>query len=191
MDQEQRQSIVGYLVAIHGPNSTIEGSPARNEDSDFTSTAKPEARIETAPLLKLAADATEHLSEVSHGVDLFKQDCAVCHGTAGRGDGWVVEVLLRRPKDLAASRFSLRLLSQGLWDGKRGTAMPSWRALPQSDLAGFAAYVQTLHQPSRPEMIASEAINHGRVLAFQPGKEPTYPVIKGILLSGVLGYGIL
>ena len=65
MDQEQRQSIIGYLVTIHGPNSTTEGSPARDEDSDFASAAKPLQRSETTPLIKPATDATTHANEVN------------------------------------------------------------------------------------------------------------------------------
>src|SRR5258707_304106 len=39
MDQDQRASIVQYLVTTHGPDSTR--APARDEDSDFASVAKP------------------------------------------------------------------------------------------------------------------------------------------------------
>jgi len=167
MDQEQRQPIIGYLVTIHGPNSTPEGSPARDEDSDFASAAKPLQRSETTPLIKPATDATAHANEVNRGAELFKQDCAACHGTAGRGDGLVGQVLLRKPKNLAATRFSLPLLSQVLWNGKRGTAMPSWRALPEDDLTALAAYVQTLHQPAKVAPVSPEALQHGNRIFLQ------------------------
>ena len=35
-----------------------------------------------------------------NGVDLFKQYCAVCHGTGGKGDGPAAEALKKRPADL-------------------------------------------------------------------------------------------
>ena len=167
MDQGQRQSIVGYLVTIHGPNSTPERSAAHDDDFDFAPATKPGPPPETAPLLKVADQGAERVNQVSRGAELFKQDCAACHGTDGRGDGWVAQVLLRKPKDLSATRFSLQLLSQALWNGKRGTAMPSWRALPQSDLTALAAYVQTLHQPSRPETVSSEALKLGSQVFLQ------------------------
>ena len=167
MDQGQRQAIVGYLVTIHGPNSTPERSPAHDDDFDFAPAAKPGPPPETAPLLKVADQGADRVNQVIRGAELFKQDCAACHGTDGRGDGWVAQVLLRKPKDLSATRFSLQLLSQALWNGKRGTAMPSWRALPQSDLIALAAYVQTLHQPSRPEAVSAEALKHGSQVFLQ------------------------
>ena len=167
MDQEQRRSIIGYLVTIHGPNAMIQGAPARDEESDSISPAQLPPRSETTPLFKLAVNAPEHAKEVNRGADLFKQDCAACHGTAGRGDGLVGQVLLRKPKDLAAARFSLPLLSQVLWNGKRGTAMPSWRALPQDDLTALAAYVQTLHQPAKVAPVSPEALQHGNQIFLQ------------------------
>jgi mono/diheme cytochrome c family protein len=167
MDQEQRQSIIGYLVTIHGPNSTTEGSPARDEDSDFTSAAKPLQRSEMTPLIKPATDATAHANEVSRGAELFQQDCAACHGTAGRGDGLVGQVLLRKLKNLASNRFSTQLLSKILWNGKRGTAMPSWRTLPQGDLTALAAYVETLHQTPSADQVTPEALQHGNQIFLQ------------------------
>jgi cytochrome c oxidase cbb3-type subunit 2/cytochrome c oxidase cbb3-type subunit I/II len=167
MDQGQRQSIVGYLVTIHGPNSTPERSPAHDDEFDFAPATKTGPPPETAPLLKVADQVADRVNQVSRGAELFKQDCTACHGTDGRGDGWVAKVLLRKPKDLSATRFSLQLLSQALWNGKRGTAMPSWRALPQSDLTALAAYVQTLHQPSRPETVSAKALKLGSQVFLQ------------------------
>jgi mono/diheme cytochrome c family protein len=159
MDQDQRASIVRYLVSTHGPDSRQ--APARDEDSDFASAPKLIARSETSPLLKLAEEDTEVGKELEHGAALFAQNCAPCHGTAGRGDGFVGQVLLRKPKSLAATRFSLRLLSQVLWNGKPGTAMPSWRGLPQQDLTALAAYVQSLHQPDKGSAVSLQALQRG------------------------------
>lgn len=165
MDQDQRGAIVHYLVATHGPDSTR--APARDEDADFAPAAKPISPPETAPLLNLAADSTEHAKEVERGAELFKQDCAACHGATGRGDGFVGKVLLRKPKDLAATRFSLNLLSQVLWNGKRGTAMPSWRSLPQADLTALAAYVQSLHQRENGDAVSPESLQRGNQVFLQ------------------------
>lgn len=167
MDQEQRRAIVGYLVTIHGPNTNAGADPSQDEESELVSGNKLLLRAQPAPLLKLAADAMEHATEVNRAAGLFQQDCAACHGTAGRGDGFVGQVLLRKPKDLAATRFSLRLLSQVLWDGKPGTAMPSWRSLPERDLTALAAYVQSLHQPAKAERASPEILQQGNKIFLQ------------------------
>jgi cytochrome c oxidase cbb3-type subunit 2 len=121
----------------------------------------------TMPLASTAVDSTEHAKELDRGGELFKQDCAPCHGAIGRGDGFVGQVLLRKPKNLANTRFSLNLLSQILWNGKRGTAMPSWRSLPQKDLSALAAYVQTLHQPLKSDVVSPESLQRGNQVFLQ------------------------
>ncbi len=187
MGQEQRQPIIDYLVAIHGPDSDKAGAAA-DEDSAFTAPAVPPARPDTAPLLKPAAEAAAHQAEVNHGAELFQQDCAACHGTAGRGDGWVGRVLLRRPENLAAIRFSPRLLGQALWNGKPGTAMPSWRNLSPGDLTALAAYVQTLHPPDTAAPASSEALQRGNLL-FQQNCVPCHGVLadgKGVSAASLM-----
>ncbi len=161
MDQGQRQAIVGYLVTIHGPDSKSEDSAARDDDMDIASPAKPASPPETAPSLGLAPDDPGRVAEADRGAVLFNRDCAACHGTGGAGDGWVGRVLLRRPKNLAATRFSMPLLSQVLWNGKRGTAMPSWRGLSKPELTALAAYVQSLHQPVKVEDASPEVRQRG------------------------------
>jgi mono/diheme cytochrome c family protein len=165
MDQDQRSAIVRYLVTTHGPDSAR--APAREDDSDFTSVSKPDARVEAVPLLTLPTESDEQVRQVEHGAELFKKDCAGCHGSTGRGDGFVAEVLLRKPKNLAATRYSVKLLSQVLWNGKRGTAMPSWRSLPQADLGALGAYVQSLHPPGKVDPVSLPSLQRGNQVFLQ------------------------
>jgi mono/diheme cytochrome c family protein len=76
-------------------------------------------------------------------------------------------VLLRKPKDLAATRFSLGLLSQVLWNGKRGTAMPSWRSLPAEDLGALAVYVQSLHPAAGGAEALQGSLQRGKQVFLQ------------------------
>ena len=170
-DQEQRSAIVQYLVATHGPESAA--APARDDDSDFASVPKPDSQVETTPLLALPSEAAEQVKQIEHGAELFKKDCAGCHGSTGRGDGFVADVLLRKPKNLATARYSLRLLSQVLWHGKRGTAMPSWRSLPQTDLSALAAYVQSLHPAGQPDAVSPASLQRGNQV-FQQNCAPCH-----------------
>ncbi len=165
MDQEQRKSILGYLVATRGPGAGTNVPPAA--DDDFASAQKLAPRPQSVVSLKLASDANDQAAELSHGAELYTHDCAACHGPNGRGDGMVGQVLLRRPKNLAATRFSLRLLSEVLWNGKPGTAMPSWRGLPHRDLAALAAYVQSLQPAPAPSKASPEILQPGKQVFLQ------------------------
>lgn len=163
MDAEQRTAIVGYLVAVHGPGSATQ-RPATNDDDDPTSAAQLPPLPETAPALALPTDASQLAAEVKRGENLFALNCAGCHGPSGRGDGIVAAALLRKPKDLATTRFSLAYLSQVLWNGKPGAVMPSWRGLSQADRSALAAYVQSLHESVGAQPPSAQLVQQGSAL---------------------------
>jgi mono/diheme cytochrome c family protein len=165
IDQDQRSAVIQYLVATHGPASPR--APAGDQDSDFTAVTAPASPSETGPALVLATEGAERTKQIEHGAELFKQNCAGCHGLTGSGDGLIAPVLLSKPKNLAANRYSLELLSQVLWNGKRGTAMPSWRALPQPDLSALGAFVQSLHPFTTPEAATPESLQRGSQVFMQ------------------------
>jgi mono/diheme cytochrome c family protein len=167
MDADQRTAIIGYLVATRGPNSAAQPASARDDELDALSAPQGPPPPEMAPVLSLPADPAPLAAEVKRAENLFVQNCAGCHGVDGRGDGFVAPVLFRKPKNLAATRFSLTLLSQVLWNGKRGTAMPSWRGLSQLDRAALAAYVQALHPPAKPERRSPQSVEQGAKVFMQ------------------------
>lgn len=173
MDPDQRASIISYLVSIHGPDSGEKKGSVADDDFGSTPAYQSSARAESAPALKLATDPDDQARQARRGAEIFQQDCAACHGATGRGDGWVGQVLLRQPKDLTATRFSTELLGQVLWNGKRGTAMPSWRGLSQPDLAAVALYVKTLHRSQGPERTAPELVQRGKQV-FQMNCAPCH-----------------
>jgi mono/diheme cytochrome c family protein len=158
---EQKKAVVGYLVTIHGPNATVPEASAVDDELGTPAPSPTPVGSDAAPMLQLAGESKQQAADLRRGEELFNQDCAGCHGRTGRGDGWVGRVLPRKPKDLAANRFSIELLSQVLWNGKPGTAMPSWRTLPGADLAALAAYVQSFHKPVEAEAVPREALEAG------------------------------
>jgi mono/diheme cytochrome c family protein len=166
MDADQRRAIIGYLVAINGPGSrTTSGASPGDDDEAGSSTKTSLPRyVETTPHLTFSADPAEAREEIKRGADIFTQDCSGCHGATGRGDGFINPVLFRKAENLAASRYSEKLVSRILWNGKRGTSMPSWRGLPAADLAAVVKFVETLHPHNEPEHIPAETIQHGRQL---------------------------
>jgi cytochrome c oxidase cbb3-type subunit 2/cytochrome c oxidase cbb3-type subunit I/II len=130
---------------------------------------------ETFPMIKPATNSAELAADLGRGADLFKQDCAACHGATGGGDGFIGQVLLRKPANLAATRFSTDFLSRVLWNGVRGTSMPSWHNLSQNDLRAVSAYVQTLHAPSKSDDIARAPTERAKDL-FQKNCAPCHGV---------------
>ena len=139
-DQEQAQQKV---VPIR---SVVMTDMKKNDSFDAASGSAAQARPQaTFPDLSGALPA-----EAAKGRALFAQNCASCHGDRGHGDGGAARYLLPHPADLTASVYSDRRLSQVLWNGVAGSAMPAWRDLPRADLRALLGFVQTLNTP-KPE----------------------------------------
>jgi cytochrome c oxidase cbb3-type subunit I/II len=77
----------------------------------------------------------------SKGPQLWLENCASCHGIAGRGDGAAADWLTPRPANLAQHRYAPRYLQTVLWNGVPGSSMPAWRDLNAADLLALAAVV--------------------------------------------------
>ena len=106
-------------------------------------------RTHEAPALPLVND-------LPRGQQLFARHCATCHGSGGEGDGPGATGLLPRPANLAAHDYSLARLSDVLWNGVHGSAMPAWRDHPAEDRAAIAQAVRALRATdvAEPELPA-------------------------------------
>ena len=88
------------------------------------------------------------------GEAAYARKCVACHGEQGRGDGEAAYLLYPKPRDFVAARY--RLVST--WDriptdddlfetiarGMPGSAMPSWRHLPEETRWGLVHYIKSL-----------------------------------------------
>ncbi|HEC41537.1 MAG TPA: c-type cytochrome [Bacteroides sp.] len=84
------------------------------------------------------ADVSRISGEVESGRDLYKRDCAMCHGENGRGD---IGLPLNNADFLSAAsdRFLYNTISQG-----RNTAgMPAWTGYSAAEMADLTRYIRT------------------------------------------------
>src|SRR5258708_35023389 len=67
----------------------------------------------------------------SAGAEVFKANCASCHGDTGHGDGITSKGLYPAPKNLAAlqSQVGDDYLFLRITTGKEGTVMVSWKGI--------------------------------------------------------------
>lgn len=81
------------------------------------------------------------------GADVFKANCASCHGDAGHGDGPAGAALDPKPKNLA--EFQSRAPDDYLYwrvnTGKDGTSMVAWKGvLKDEQIWQVIAFIRTL-----------------------------------------------
>ena len=70
-----------------------------------------------------------HALYIAHGLHLYQQHCAVCHGVAGHGDGPAAPGLGARPADLTAPPTVEHTAGDLFWwltDGITGSTMPGF-----------------------------------------------------------------
>ncbi|MBI4055365.1 MAG: c-type cytochrome [Elusimicrobia bacterium] len=107
-----------------------------------------------APFFVLALRAAS-ADLVSEGKALFKKQCAVCHGSEGKGDGPAADFLFPKPRNLASKLFKLRSTPTGelptdedlvrtIARGMPGSAMPSFSFLSEGERKALVAYVKEL-----------------------------------------------
>lgn len=81
------------------------------------------------------------------GRALFQQNCVVCHGAAGRGDGPAAFALNPRPADLRlhVPQHTDGFLEYVIAEGWPGTAMPAWKGqLTEEERWQIVVYLRRL-----------------------------------------------
>ena len=114
-------------------------------------------------LLKAAVTAnpfSRSAQSISHGAALWKQDCEVCHGVDGRGDGPLSASLPKHPKDLTRIAlppvFPDGVVAYRIANG--GEVMPAWKdVLLPGELDLLWYYVKT-RAGKEPEPFESSAV---------------------------------
>jgi mono/diheme cytochrome c family protein len=130
-------SVILILVLCSG--MIIAGFPKAvqsYEESDWE--APPEAAERTNPVPKDEAS-------IERGKQLYQKHCAICHGTAGRGDGPGAGRLNPKPTDLTkvAGRHSDGDIAWKIAKG-RGP-MPGWeKKLSENDIWDLTNFTQSL-----------------------------------------------
>ena len=84
---------------------------------------------------------------IARGARLFRDNCAVCHGAGGRGDGPAAANLGKRPKDLARIApppiFPDGVVAYRIANG--GDVMPAWKAvLSERDIWDLLNFIRSL-----------------------------------------------
>jgi mono/diheme cytochrome c family protein len=123
-----------FLTACDGNGSS---SSSGNENATLAPVPEEYAGL-TNPLGTEAADA---------GAEVFRINCATCHGPQGHGDGPAGQALDPRPRNLAVIQSAAGddFLFWRIREGKPGTSMVAWKGiLSDEQIWQAVAFIRTL-----------------------------------------------
>jgi putative copper resistance protein D len=92
----------------------------------------PKLTVDAYPTTYLRPSVPYDALSIAHGLHLYSQHCAICHGTEGYGDGPAASALRPRPADLTAKHTADHTAGDMFWwltYGIKGTAMPGFQTL--------------------------------------------------------------
>ncbi len=128
--------------------------------------------------VKLLGDTEgAYTDELILGEKVFERRCVPCHGYSGDGAGPAAEYLWPRPRDYREGVFKFTSTNPGtlvrptrddirrvIVEGAPGTAMPSFRLLPEEEIDALVTYVLALtHRGELEILLASDFDGNGEL----------------------------
>ncbi len=111
-------------------------------------------------VLTLAVDAHAQKGDIALGRALYQNECVICHGAVGNGDGPAARFLDPRPRDFTRGIFKIRStpflatdedLFRTITRGIPGTLMPSFEHLTDDERWNLVAYVKSFAKGFKTE----------------------------------------
>ena len=79
------------------------------------------------------------------GPALFQENCAICHGKAGKGDGEAAAAMKPRPKSLTDKSVQAQTDGELFWKISEGReAMHGWKRLPEKERWALVHHLRVL-----------------------------------------------
>jgi mono/diheme cytochrome c family protein len=94
---------------------------------------------------KAAKNPADKVNGIKLGQALFQENCVICHGKAGKGDGEAAAAMNPRPKSLADKTVQAQTDGELFWKISEGReAMPGWKSLPEKERWSLVHYIRSL-----------------------------------------------
>ena len=104
--------------------------------------------IATVDVTKIAEPWVASDDMVTHGKKLFAQNCSMCHGDEGKGDGPAGQALNPKPRNLVEGPWKLGGGFTGIYkavtDGVKGTSMASYAHLRSVDRWALSQFINSI-----------------------------------------------
>ena len=144
--------VIGIVVAADDPQST----PVVQK----TLRPKPAALLPTVPVTP---------ATIQRGAQVYRENCAVCHGEDGRADTPAARALPSRPSDQTNPQYMEAFEDQDIAGRVQhgGFQMPAFPQIRGDDLIAVVAFVRSLSRES-VKSLEIQSIAQGQVKNFTP-----------------------
>jgi mono/diheme cytochrome c family protein len=112
-------------------------------------------------------------ASIARGGELFQQNCSICHGVNGDGNGLAAHLMDPRPRDFRTGKYRFVTSGNGvpfrddvirtIKHGLAGTSMPGWGQLPDDDLGALADYVLSLSHAALKEDLRTKLFANSKL----------------------------
>lgn len=179
-----RTVLIAFTLALAVPVAAAPPEPAANGQHGTTV-----PRDDTGEPLPVTLTPSQPLPStpelLAQGEQIFRKQCAPCHGSSGQGDGEAAYLLYPKPRNFRAGGFRLvstwervptdadlfRTISRGM----PGSAMPSWGQLSERERWGLVHYVKSLAEKPiviKPSTAPASENDRGTGVIIVPPEPP-------------------
>lgn len=142
------------------PERDMNRGPGKSKRSNFSAANREAVRLGAALVFLALQTGTfwANPADTERGKDLYRKNCAQCHGSLGDGQGPAAERLHPKPRDFTLGDYKLRSTPSGelptdedlyraIAEGLPGSSMPGWKeALSKKEIGDLVAYLKTFSE---------------------------------------------
>lgn len=95
--------------------------------------------------VKATKNPVDAVTGVKLGEPLFRENCVICHGKAGKGDGEAAAAMKPRPRSLTDKNVQAQTDGELFWKISEGReAMPGWKSISEKERWSLVHYIRAL-----------------------------------------------
>ena len=155
-----------YVTFVH-PGINLKEVPEDAPAVEQTQAGGAAAQPKEADMAKVDKPWVEAAEVAAHGAKVFANNCAICHGPKGLGDGPAGMSLNPRPRNFVEGKWKVGgdsiSLFKTLQNGIAGSSMASFAHLPAADRWSLTQFIRSITQnkikddPAKVEAFAKTA----------------------------------